>query len=132
MGRTIVQRAKEARDRLQMMNASLDALREVAETAPALWIPDLVVSAKALVGQLREQRVQVADVVTESVLSGVREFVFGEFVSYYFEKGDVAKENTVIVGLASALSYADELFGVWASFVDTAELFGDIAKEAFC
>ena len=72
VGRTIVQRAKEAHDRLQMMNASLGALREVAETAPTLWTPDLVVSAKALVGQLREQGVQVTDVVTESVVSGVQ------------------------------------------------------------
>ena len=130
VGRSIVKRAKEARDRLQMMNASLGALRDVAETDPALWTPDLVVSAKALVGQLREQRVQVTDVVPESVLSGVREFVLCEFVSYYFEKGNAAEENTVIVGLASALSYAADLFGLWECFVDTAELFGDIAKEA--
>ena len=67
VGRTIVQRAKEACDRLQMMHASLDALREVAFSAPNLWTPDLVVSAKALVGQPQEQRVQVRDVVTTSV-----------------------------------------------------------------
>ena len=131
VGRTIVQRAKETRDRLQMMQASLDALREVAFTPFNLWTPDLVVSAKALVGQLQERRAQVRDVVTTEVLTGVMGFVFDSFVSYDFVEGKNAeKENTDIVGLASALSYAADLFGLWECFADTAELFGDIAKEA--